>query len=177
VDADGEIAQVPASGPAGYVLRHQVWRGDSNMAGELGHLPLEPDGRPCVCGNSGCLETVAGGDGVLASINAVRSPAAASIEAAAELARRGDESAQRAFRRAGVALGWGLSWLVNLGDPGLVLVWVNTAMRAMDGYERAARDAFEEHRFHGSALRCELDFRDHDHRLGARSAGAMALRR
>jgi len=36
----------------------QLLRGHSGMAGNLGHLTIDPDGLPCSCGNRGCLETV-----------------------------------------------------------------------------------------------------------------------
>ncbi|MGW2346669.1 ROK family protein [Streptomyces sp. NPDC001661] len=41
---------------AGIVLNNQVLRGDSGNAGEIGHAQIAPGGRPCACGNNGCLE-------------------------------------------------------------------------------------------------------------------------
>lgn len=46
---------------AGIVLDGRVWRGFRGIAGEVGHLPVDPDGIVCVCGQIGCLETVASG--------------------------------------------------------------------------------------------------------------------
>jgi predicted NBD/HSP70 family sugar kinase len=34
----------------------QVYRGAWGNAGEIGHIPVVPDGEPCPCGNRGCLE-------------------------------------------------------------------------------------------------------------------------
>ena len=34
----------------------QIYRGSGGFAGELGHISIHPDGRPCTCGNCGCLE-------------------------------------------------------------------------------------------------------------------------
>lgn len=42
---------------AGIVLEHQLFNGPRGMAGEIGHIPLIPDGHPCRCGQRGCLET------------------------------------------------------------------------------------------------------------------------
>lgn len=36
----------------------RLLRGHNSMAGNLGHLTVEPNGAPCACGNRGCLETV-----------------------------------------------------------------------------------------------------------------------
>jgi predicted NBD/HSP70 family sugar kinase len=41
------------------VLNNDVYRGNSGFAGEFGHLSIELNGRPCSCGNSGCLERYA----------------------------------------------------------------------------------------------------------------------
>jgi glucokinase len=43
----------------GIVLDGHVYRGVSTMAGEIGHLPMKPDGELCNCGKRGCLETLA----------------------------------------------------------------------------------------------------------------------
>jgi glucokinase len=46
---------------AGLVLNGRLHQGDRGMAGEIGHVIVEPDGAPCRCGQRGCLETVASG--------------------------------------------------------------------------------------------------------------------
>jgi predicted NBD/HSP70 family sugar kinase len=47
---------------AGIVLDGRVTRGAHGFAGELGHVVVDPSGRPCSCGARGCLETIAGAD-------------------------------------------------------------------------------------------------------------------
>ena len=49
---------------AGVVLDGRLHRGVRGMAGEIGHVVLEPDGAPCACGLHGCFETIAGGAGI-----------------------------------------------------------------------------------------------------------------
>ena len=49
---------------AGLVLGGALWRGAHGAAGEIGHIPLDPAGLECHCGQRGCLETVASGSGV-----------------------------------------------------------------------------------------------------------------
>jgi glucokinase len=46
---------------AGLVIEGRPWRGHRGVVGEIGHLPLDPSGLPCPCGQHGCLETVASG--------------------------------------------------------------------------------------------------------------------
>ncbi len=40
----------------GIILYKKLWRGEDGMAGEVGHMTVEPRGYPCPCGNTGCLE-------------------------------------------------------------------------------------------------------------------------
>lgn len=49
---------------AGLVLGGQLWRGSRGTAGEIGHIPVDPAGPLCPCGQRGCLETVASGSAV-----------------------------------------------------------------------------------------------------------------
>lgn len=45
---------------AGYVIRGEVYPGAKSVAGEIGHLSMDPAGKPCMCGNRGCLATMVG---------------------------------------------------------------------------------------------------------------------
>ncbi|MGW0585397.1 ROK family protein, partial [Streptomyces sp. NPDC002920] len=45
----------------GIVVGGQVYRGATGSAGDIGHIQAVPDGRPCPCGNRGCLEAHFGG--------------------------------------------------------------------------------------------------------------------
>ncbi|MFJ3393399.1 ROK family protein [Leifsonia aquatica] len=49
---------------AGIVVGGRLWRGTSGIAGEIGHIPIDPLGAECACGQRGCLETVASGSGI-----------------------------------------------------------------------------------------------------------------
>jgi glucokinase len=51
---------------AGLVLKGDVHRGDRNIAGEVGHFPRDSAGPLCICGQRGCLETVASGTAIAA---------------------------------------------------------------------------------------------------------------
>ncbi|WP_167859689.1 ROK family protein [Paenibacillus cymbidii] len=55
---------------AGLFAGGRLVRGAANYAGEIGHMSVEPDGEPCVCGNHGCLENAASGGGMIARARA-----------------------------------------------------------------------------------------------------------
>jgi glucokinase len=50
---------------AGLILNGRIYRGSRGMAGELGHIPLDPTGARCNCGARGCVETIVSGPGLL----------------------------------------------------------------------------------------------------------------
>lgn len=49
---------------AGLVLGGKLWRGARGVAGEIGHIPVDPAGPLCPCGQRGCLELMASGSGI-----------------------------------------------------------------------------------------------------------------
>jgi glucokinase len=49
---------------AGIVIDGRLWRGARGGAGEIGHIPIDPSGAWCTCGQRGCVETVASGSGL-----------------------------------------------------------------------------------------------------------------
>ncbi|PRZ07659.1 putative NBD/HSP70 family sugar kinase [Isoptericola sp. CG 20/1183] len=51
---------------AGIVLDGRLRRGSHGAAGEIGHVPVDPAGPPCACGQRGCLELYASGSAVTA---------------------------------------------------------------------------------------------------------------
>jgi len=110
----------------GIVLDGRIWHGMVGMAGEFGHITVEPEGQLCGCGNRGCLEQYASATAVvrmaheaIANGEAVELAAAASnnpefsAKAVYNLAIQGDESARRIFRHVGRSLGIVLAALVN----------------------------------------------------------------
>ena len=101
---------------AAAVVGGRLLRGSGGIAGEFGHVRVEPDGRACNCGKTGCLETIASADAVAEAAGA--STAAEVAEAAAT----GDRNALTALGGAGDALGAAAAWLVNLFDPACLVL-------------------------------------------------------
>ncbi len=130
----------------GLVLDGMVWHGMTGMAGELGHINIEPDGQPCGCGNRGCLEQYASATAVMRmareSIASGRAPELAraagsdpefSAKVIFNLALQGDGPAKEVFQRVGSALGIGLAALVNA---------LNLPMYVIGGGVSSAWEAF-----------------------------------
>ncbi|MBC7274208.1 MAG: ROK family transcriptional regulator [Streptomyces sp.] len=102
------------------VVDGRLLRGVRGFAGELGHVPVRPDGPECVCGGRGCLEQYAGEEAVLRA--AGLEPDGDRVGLLSGRAAEGDEDVRRALRDAGEALGIALTGAVNLLDPeGVVL--------------------------------------------------------
>jgi predicted NBD/HSP70 family sugar kinase len=68
---------------AGLVLEGRLRRGDHGAAGEIGHVPVDPSGALCGCGQRGCLETVASGSALAAAWPSGNEPPAQALFAAA----------------------------------------------------------------------------------------------
>ncbi|MEU9034880.1 ROK family transcriptional regulator [Streptomyces sp. NPDC048352] len=100
---------------AALVIDGRLFRGARGFAGELGHLPVHPDGAPCPCGARGCLEQYAGERAVLreAGLDDTGDP----VAVLAGRAGAGDPATLRALDRAGRALGLALTSAVDLIDP------------------------------------------------------------
>ena len=119
---------------AGLLMDGQIYRGVTGSAGEIGHLTIDENGPLCACGNQGCLEAFAGGRAIaeqarqavqtgqrtqLAGIQPVESITAREVAAAA---RRGDLIAQQILGRAGSHIGIAIAGLVNMFNPGMVII-------------------------------------------------------
>lgn len=105
---------------AAVVLDGRLLRGTHGFAGELGHVPVRPEGPSCACGGRGCLEQYAGQEAVWRA--AGLAPGEDRVGLLADRAEDGDKAVLKALRGAGSALGIALSGAVNLLDPqGVVL--------------------------------------------------------
>ncbi|MDX6362979.1 ROK family protein [Streptomyces sp. NPDC058274] len=105
---------------AAVVVDGRLLRGTRGFAGELGHVPVRPDGPECACGGRGCLEQYAGEEAVLRE--AGLEPGGDRVGVLAGRAADGDEQVRRALRGAGTALGIALTGAVNLLDPETVVL-------------------------------------------------------
>jgi glucokinase-like ROK family protein len=106
---------------AGLILNGRLYRGSSGLAGELGHVLVDPDGIVCRCGNRGCLETVAA-TGALVDLLRRSHGEDLTTEAMLDAARGGDLGCRRVIHDAGRALGQVVATLLNVLNPELLVV-------------------------------------------------------
>ena len=120
----------------GIVAGGALLRGAHGLAGEIGHIIVEPGGPLCGCGNRGCWEQVAGGSAIArAGRRAVTDepgstiarlaggdPRRATGELVTEAARDGDAAALVIVTTVARRIGEGIAGLVNVLDPEIVVV-------------------------------------------------------
>lgn len=106
---------------AGILHEGRLCRGATGLAGEVGHMTMNPDGKACACGNRGCWETLAGEGPLLAAVRragGTQTTLAAVVAAVAD----GDTAAIAAIDELGQQLGIGIASLVNALNPELVVI-------------------------------------------------------
>jgi predicted NBD/HSP70 family sugar kinase len=106
----------------GVVSGGRILEGHSGLGGELGHVTVDIDGKPCGCGNRGCLETVAT-DTALAAAVSERVGRKVGVEDAVDLLRRGQVWAEAELNRILEYLAVGMAAVVNLFNPGKLFLY------------------------------------------------------
>lgn len=126
----------------GVVIQDHLLRGSFGAAGELGHMVIDMEGPLCTCGNRGCLESLAAGPALLhrakryISEPAIRSDEMASVllkmcssdpskltgPMITQAALMGDALSVRVYAETGEALGVGISNLINIFNPEMVVI-------------------------------------------------------
>lgn len=107
---------------AALVYRGRLVRGGSNMAGEIGHIPLVKNGRRCRCGQAGCLETYFYVPDVLERYEVESGEAIDSIEHLFEKYDQGDATAMTLVEEAAHALALHVAFSAVLLDLDLVII-------------------------------------------------------
>jgi predicted NBD/HSP70 family sugar kinase len=111
---------------AGIVIGGRVFRGARGVAGEIGHIMIQPRGRFCQCGGRGCLETLIGGDAMLSNAKAVLGAQhfdpPQSVDELVKKARDGDPVCARVLREAAIQLGHTIGNLCNALNPNIVVL-------------------------------------------------------
>jgi glucokinase len=128
------LAMVVSTGVGGgLVVDHRLLDGAHGNAGHIGHVVVEPDGRPCVCGGRGCLEAEASG----LSIQAITG-------------RPARDAPLEVRRRTGMLVGRAVASVANLLDVELAVVAGSVALGFGSVFFEAAQQEIE--------LRSRLEF-------------------
>jgi len=108
------------------ILDGKLWTGSSGFAGEVGHITIDTEGLECVCGNTGCLETVASAPSIVrrarerlhrdstSSLSRLGLNKDFTADDVAHAANEGDDFALMMIERTGKYIGTGVASVINL---------------------------------------------------------------
>lgn len=128
---DSAYIKVATGVGSGHIIRGEIYRGASGVAGEIGHVAIDPQGALCVCGLRGCLATFIGTGPLSSRARALLTEYPASplaklktidILAVEDAAIEGDPLAVRVIEEAADRLGTALASLINLMNPAVVTI-------------------------------------------------------
>ncbi|MFD8417895.1 ROK family protein [Streptomyces sp. NPDC059668] len=171
--SDFALVTVGAGIGCGLVVHGQVVAGAHGVAGEIGHVAIDPAGPLCHCGNRGCVEAIASDLAIVAQVREVTGVWVADAAAALDLAHDGDPGAREVYARAGEAIGRGIATVANLLGPERVII-SGEGLAAYDLFAEQIRDAFGSAAF-GSAAMCDVQTRPLPFEEWARGAAATAI--
>jgi predicted NBD/HSP70 family sugar kinase len=125
--------------------------GHGGYGGEVGHMVVNPNGKPCICGARGCWLTEVGEHALLGAADRTGT-GREGIYAVVDAADRGDAVAQAAVRQVGDWLGFGVANLVNIFNPETVIfggtlreVYLASAAQVRSRLNRNGLPACREH--------------------------------
>jgi glucokinase len=155
----------------GWILNGKPWRGAGGMAGEIGHMVIDPAGPVCLCGKRGCVERLASGpymaQNVREILELVDAPAASrrvpprrqggellrnlvgddltllTGQLVSEAAAAGDDLAKEVLYKAAWALGVGIGNVANLMNPQRFVLG-GGVMKAGEDFWRVVRQVARE---------------------------------
>ncbi|HAL61152.1 MAG TPA: sugar kinase, partial [Chloroflexi bacterium] len=148
----------------GWILDRRIYHGADSLAGEIGHMTVQPGGPVCTCGRRGCLEAVAAGAAIArrARDRLTAEPqvgeilrglvggdaGAVTAKQVSQAAEAGDELAQQVLEEAAQALGFGIGCAIALMNPERVVVGGGVA-KSGERYFQVVRAAARENVLQG----------------------------
>lgn len=106
----------------GLIVDGRPLTGAAGYGGEVGHMPVNPDGLPCRCGAVGCWETEIGAWALLRRVGRPIDGGRREVEQVVADAEAGSAAAVAAVQECGRWLGYGLAGLVNVLNPRVVVL-------------------------------------------------------
>ena len=120
----------------GIIIDGRLFHGTSDIAGEIGHMTIDANGRRCKCGNYGCIEAYASGPNIaLRAVEALESGAESVLpsyvggdfrritaQTVYQAAQAGDELALEVVRDTAKFLGAAVASLINIFNPEAIVI-------------------------------------------------------
>lgn len=104
----------------GLIINGKVWNGKHGIAGEWGHIFLDEEGEDCYCGKHGCVETILAGKALERYYKKISGKDKKLKDIMAD--KSDDEFAQRTYERLIHFFGKGLSVIINVIDPDVIII-------------------------------------------------------
>jgi predicted NBD/HSP70 family sugar kinase len=166
----------------GIITNGQLYRGVRGFAGEMGHVPVMPDGELCVCGKKGCLASVVGG---MAFINkakrlletgawARQSSGDIEFEEIIDAAKQGEKALIEILQAAGRYLGVGVSVLINIFNPEKIII-SGQGVEAGDIMFNPMREVISRHTFSDLLALTKIVIPEWQHTDWAKGAASLVL--
>lgn len=155
----------------GIILDGRLHRGQGGFGGELGHVPINFDGRPCICGGRGCLKTYASGTDIALQGNErlKREVTAAEVF---DLAAAGDAVAGEIVDEVCEALGAGLAVIVNGLNPERLLL-AGSVAKSLKPLEREVRARLARYAFARAVATTRIEILAMDKNATVRGGAAL----
>jgi len=171
----------------GLICDGKLYRGASGTAGEIGHMPYNPDGPECNCGSRGCIERYIGApnlsfharEGVKSGKSSImHEMVGGNLEKItpkiiADAARKGDSYAQRIWNETGEKLGIVLAGVINLINPEMIII-AGGISKADDLLLKPVQKAVDERAFETPRKTCRIKISRYDQKLGVVGAALLA---
>lgn len=121
----------------GAVINGELFTGTNGLAGELGHIRIDEQGKMCYCGKKGCLETFASGEALVEEMSTFMtnntvprvqnilsklSKEELDLDAFVEIVLSGDQVAIEMTEKAGESIGKAIGILINLFNPQMIIL-------------------------------------------------------
>jgi glucokinase-like ROK family protein len=137
----------------GIILNKELYQGKNGFSGEMGHMIIEMNGKPCNCGSKGCWEAYASEQALLEKAG----QHIESLESLMELAETQNEQALNLFEEIGSYLGYGINNIINTFNPDQVIIGNRLAL-AREQIEDSIRTTIENHSLTYHQNEFQLDF-------------------
>ncbi|MBC7320857.1 ROK family transcriptional regulator [bacterium] len=159
---------------AGIIIDGKIYRGAHNGAGELGHTVVSEDGEVCNCGKRGCLETFASARAIVKRFKGVPGDEDSDISEIRVALEKGDTKALEIVEKAGHYLGAGISNLVNMFDPEMIIL-SGRVVRLGKALLEPMRKSLESRLFSTDKVKIEIS--ELGKEIGLYGASALALQK
>ncbi len=174
----------------GIIVNGELYSGKSGYSGEFGHLPIVDNGILCACGKQGCLETVVSATaivrlakegikgGMSSLINELANGDLEKIEISTviQAANRGDQFAISLFADAGLWLGRGIAYLIQIFNPELIIIGGRVA-EAAQFISAPVQQSIHIYSSNEISNNVEIKFSELGSKAGTMGAAAYALER